>query len=248
MIVIEKEHLCVVGDIHGELGTLVYNITEQYRLEDTAFIIAGDVGLGFNQPGWYDAWYKKQESRLEKNRNIIYGIRGNHDDPEFFNGEKALDYPYLKTLKDYEPIMWKDKIILPVGGATSIDYKERLIENSKFEKKRLSKRCWWPGERPIVIDFKDLPGHIDIIISHEAPNNVGRLLIKKPWMTNDLYEKIKEERDYLYRLLKETNPERWYFGHYHESFSGHVLNTDFKGLDINEIMEVIYYDENSEIE
>ena len=244
MIKIDKANLAIVGDIHGELGSLVYNITERYHLHDTAVIIAGDVGLGFNQPGWYDAWYSKQEDRLKKNNNTIYGIRGNHDDPRFFNGDKVLNYPFLKTLKDYEPLEWKGKIILPVGGANSTDVKDRLIENSKWEKKGSSRKCWWPDERPIQLDnFESLPGHIDIVISHEAPLGAGKTLIREPWMDLDLFERIKEDRSYLYKMLKEKVPERWYFGHYHDSYSGIIMNTQYRGLDIQEIIEVNYYEE-----
>lgn len=244
MIKIEKENLCIVGDIHGELGTLVYNITERYNLHDTAFIIAGDVGLGFNQPGWYEAWYSKQEPRLEKNNNIIYGLRGNHDDPRFFNGDKALNYPFLKTLKDYEPLEWKDKTILPIGGASSIDVKERMIENGKWEKRGSTRRCWWPEERPQQLEnFESLPRHIDIVVSHEAPLGAGKTLMRETWMDFELYERIREDREYLYKILKERVPERWYFGHYHDSYSGALVNTLYRGLDIQEIVEINYYEE-----
>lgn len=243
MKTIEKEHLCIVGDIHGELGTLVYNITEKYKLKDTAIIIAGDVGLGFNQPGWYDSWYYKQESRLKDNNNIIYGIRGNHDNPEFFNGNRKLDYPYFKTLEDYVPLEWKGKLILPIGGASSIDVKERMVENSKWEKRGSSRRCWWPNERPDKVDLDSLPGKIDIVVSHEAPLSAGHTLIRETWMDFDLYERIREDREYLYSIVKEKLPERWYFGHYHKSFSGNLLETIYKGLDIQELVEVLYYED-----
>lgn len=244
MIKIEKENLCLVGDIHGELSSLVYNITEKYNLHNTAFIIVGDVGLGFNSPGWYKTWYNKQIPRLEKNNNIIYGIRGNHDDPEFFNGDKILDFPYLKTLKDYEPLEWKNKIILPIGGANSIDAKERMVENGKWEKRHDPRRCWWPEERVIKLEnFDSLPGHIDIVVSHEAPMGAGKTLVRESWMDFKLYEKIKEDREYLYKIVKEKVPERWFFGHYHDSYSGTLVNTQYRGLDIQEIVELNYYEE-----
>ena len=62
-------------------------------------------------------------------------------------------------------------------------------------------------------------------------------------MDLDLFERIKEDRSYLYKMLKEKVPERWYFGHYHDSYSGIIMNTQYRGLDIQEIIEVNYYEE-----
>lgn len=244
MITIEKERLCIVGDIHGEINSLVYDISERYGFLDTAFIIVGDVGLGFNQPGWYDAVYSRNRERLEGRGNIIYGIRGNHDDPEFFNGDKKLDFPSFKTISDYEPLEWKGKIILPIGGATSVDKKDRLVENYKWKKKGSNRKCWWPDERPVKLEnLESLPGHIDIIVSHEAPAACGPVLIREEWMDGEMFENIKEDREYLYKILKEKVPERWYFGHHHESYSGTCVNTLYRGLGIQEIVEVIYYED-----
>lgn len=244
MIEIKEPRLCIVGDIHGELNTLVYNITEKYKIEDCAFIIAGDVGLGFDRPGFYESLYNRNKDRLERGRNIIYGIRGNHDDPLYFNGDEALNFPRFKTLKDYEPLSWKGRIILPVGGAQSLDVKERQVENYKQEKRGSSKKVWWPDERPVKLEnFDSLPGHIDIVISHEAPLGAGHTLVRESWMDFELYDHIREDREYLYKLAKEKIPERWYFGHYHNSYSGTIANTLYRGLDIHEIAEINYYDD-----
>ena len=244
MIEIDKKRLCVVGDIHGELNTLVYNISERFDFKDTAFIIAGDIGLGFEKRGYYEALYNRNKERLEKRGNIIYGIRGNHDDNcGYFKAETKIDFPRFKTIPDYEPLCWENKIILPIGGANSVDKKIRLEENKKWEEKGSTKRCWWPDERPEHLEtFDSLPRHVDIVISHEAPMSCGPILIRESWMDSEMYENIKEDRYYLYKILREMTPERWYFGHHHNSYSGTCGGTMYKGLDIHEIIEVIYYD------
>ena len=70
-----------------------------------------------------------------------------------------------------------------------------------------------------------------------------RALMKMSWMDNNVYDNIREDRDYLYKLLKEKVPERWYYGHYHDSFSGTLVNTQTRGLDIHELIEVTYYED-----
>lgn len=228
---ITTKYLCVVGDIHGEIQHLVWDACMCKDLRDTTFIVAGDFGLGFHKLGYYDREYYRASLRLEKCNNYIYGLRGNHDNPDFYDPESKnfIDYPRLKALPDYTRLTWGSREILVIGGAQSKDATER--------KQDLKKYPWWSGER-IVRDLGKIKDKEDIIISHEAPISLGPPPYRSDSMTLEDYRGIIEDREYLNEVLISSRPQRYYFGHYHKSYSGNWGETLWKGLDINEIIEV----------
>ena len=63
------KEVVVSGDIHGEFSQLVYKCCVQYRMTDTLIIVAGDCGLGFEQPGYYENVYNRNRKRLSKSNN-----------------------------------------------------------------------------------------------------------------------------------------------------------------------------------
>lgn len=231
------KNLCIVGDIHGLFKELLFKIRSK-NISDTIFIIAGDCGFGFNKPGYYDILYKKLETHLENLNDMILCVRGNHDDPSYFKDSK-INFPRLKTLEDnivHEILGYR---IFCIGGAISVDKEIRLKENAKYEKYKSSQRVWWEGETITRIPESDLPYKLDIIISHEAPTQIGPIHTRPENLSVEEYHNILEERNYLGDVLKYCEPKRWYFGHHHDSFSGSFLRTDYRGLDILEIVEVL---------
>lgn len=231
---LDYKNLCIVGDIHGEFRELVWNITQK-GLKDTAFIVAGDFGLGFYKRGYYDTVYLKIKGKLSKNGNCILGVRGNHDNPEYFDPESEelfIDYPEFKALPDYTRLYWGDREILVIGGATSVDKAWRIKEESKSGNK-----LWWENERPLK-DLSRINLKEDIIISHECPLCLGPVLVRDNMMDLDTYHDILEDRKYFDKVIKESRPNNYYFGHYHKSSSGNWGDTLWRGLDINEIIEV----------
>lgn len=235
---IDSKYLCIIGDIHGEffeISTKIYNL----GLKDTCFIILGDCGIGFHRRGYYEQIYPKLERRLENYNNVILGFRGNHDDPDFFKEGGLLDFPRFKTIPDFTTLHWNDREIFVIGGAISTDKQDRLEEMMKKPKYRYKNqpRCWWPGEG-VIQDFSKIPIKADIIVSHQAPLSVGPIVSKFDTMTTKDYESIIKERKFLSRVLEQTNPKKWYFGHYHSSTSGSWGDTIWKGLSKNEIIEV----------
>ena len=126
----DAKGIVVSGDIHGDYEKLVYKCCLQCQMTDTLIIVAGDCGFGFNKPGYYDAIYQKVSSRLAKANNWIVFIRGNHDNPAYFDGQQ-VNYKRWKAVPDYSVIKACGHTILCIGGAISIDRGWRMYENSK---------------------------------------------------------------------------------------------------------------------
>ena len=81
---------CIVicGDIHGDFEEMVFKLCVQYGMTDTLLIVAGDCGFGFERPGYYEQISTKVSRRLTKANNWIVMIRGNHDDPAYFQEQR----------------------------------------------------------------------------------------------------------------------------------------------------------------
>lgn len=192
------ENCYFIGDIHGEFNLLKFHIKE-YGLTNCILFCCGDIGLGFEKPQHYKNIFPKINHLCkQQNVNIIF-IRGNHDDPAYFDN-KTINYSHIKAVSDYTVIQIFNKFdefqtapihsVLCVGGATSIDRTHRLQimnnyiasyirhhHNSSIEeaKNNISKG-YWEDEQPIfdeeiLNDIKENNIQIDIICSHTCPSN-----------------------------------------------------------------------------
>ncbi len=84
----------VCGDIHGEFRTLLYEIKRK-KISNAIVLIAGDCGIGFEKREYYEQLYQKLSKTLQKLNCQLLLMRGNHDDPEYFE-QRLIDYPYMK--------------------------------------------------------------------------------------------------------------------------------------------------------
>ena len=229
--------LLVSGDIHGELRKLVWNVSNKVlisNIPEIHVIVAGDFGVGFGNPGAMDVLYNTVKSKLEKYNIYVYAVRGNHDDPSYFDG--THDYPRLKFLKDHEVYEICGKKIYPIGGANSVDKADRIEKNLEAEGYGSKKRWWWEGEAPVE-KYKDLPDNVDIVISHEAPISFEPVIVRKT-EDLDLWGKILSARRYLDYVLNNVRLDWWIHGHYHQSTSGSFGQVKYRGLDIDELFEI----------
>ena len=237
-----KRQLWICGDIHGELSGLVRNAVNR-GISCADILVVGDFGAGFGRPKSMDVAYGKAHAALEKNDICIYTIRGNHDNPAFFDG--MHDFDRLHFLPDHRIIELCGKRIYPVGGAVSADidlvdplsHKSRRMINDSLIKFGSSKRVWWPDEAPVQI-AEGLPTAVDIVISHEAPLSFEPPLMQADYMHNETFLKIVESRKYLDYVLSQIKPALWFYGHYHSHFEGNYQNTLYRCLDIAEITQI----------
>lgn len=203
-----NENIYVIGDIHGQFDLLCMFLVN--KVKNIIVIVAGDCGFGFNLPVYYSLLFNKYNQLLINNNIKIYFVRGNHDNPEYFNSDKypKLKYEFesFKIIPDYSVI---NDHILVIGGAVSID---RI-----FRRRNIN---WWEGEEIMKLD--KLPDHvcsknIDTIISHECPSICNPILHKVDYhVSNTIKNKIHADREYLTKIFKNIKPKYWFYGHYHK--------------------------------
>lgn len=240
----EAKSVVVSGDIHGDFNELVFKMCVQYRMKDTLLIVAGDCGFGFEKLASYENMVRKNTRRMSNANNWIVFVRGNHDNPEYFDGT-IFNHKLFIAIPDYSVIQACSHTILCVGGAISVDRQYRL--NARYMKKEV----YWKDERP-VFDSEKLTAihtscYVDTVITHSAPS-FCELIAKNDlsvWAQNDeaLIEDVANERlvmDQLYSALIQNNhPLRnWYYGHFHQSRRSSINGVMFKMLDIMEFCEI----------
>ena len=207
----EAKAVVISGDIHGQFNELVFKCCVQYGMTDTVIIVAGDCGFGFEQPGYYENVYNRNRGRLSKSNNWILFVRGNHDNPAYFN-----DYPIKHRKKD-EPlarnIYWANEY--PVFEADKLD-----AINKDFAIDTIVTH--------IAPSFCEL-------------TSKGGLFAEMAIRDEDLTEDVKNERQVMDRILDHLSSNHhplryWFYGHFHQSWQA----IDNEGIQYNmlDIMEV----------
>lgn len=231
----ENYHVYAIGDIHGNFKELVYKINN--LLSNSIVFVCGDCGIGFEKEIYYINMFEHLNKKLINKNNIILLIRGNHDNPLYFN-DKPLIYSNIRTLPDYTVcnIINNDDVnnILCVGGAISIDRTYRLrydYDNSKYSKNK--NKTYWDTEQFLFdIDKIDaIDKNINILLTHASPHNKFEYDNSniKHFIDIDynLYNDLNIEKDNIkgmveYLLNNNHNIKLWLNGHYHNHFETYV--------------------------
>jgi predicted phosphodiesterase len=213
----------ILGDIHGNFNNLIRLID---KIGNTSPIIqVGDFGIT-NNHGNMKEILNRLNNKLGEVGNKMYVIRGNHDNPIYWNGDWLLDN--IELLPDYSVREIEGKTVLFVGGALSIDRIPRLMDGGNY---------YWLDEE-FVFDKKkidELIG-IDVVITHTAPQ------FAPPQTINDLVRGFAQydqpllhelaiergEMSEMYELLTKKNYiTHWFYGHFHTNSIYTYENTDF---------------------
>lgn len=248
----QYKSLYVCGDIHGEFEELIYNL-KRFEIEDAVVIIAGDCGIGFEKKEHYTQLYNKINKTLVKNNIFLILIRGNHDDPSYFDGQH-INYPKMKAIPDYSVLQFSDKYILCVGGAVSIDRKHRLqamwLNNVTGKTVR---PLYWENEAAIfdneILSEISMAGiKISCVVTHTCPsfchpvskNGIERWLLEDIELSTDLSnERLQMDKLYNKLVADRHNIENWVYAHFHDSNKEFINNTKFSLLNIMEIKQLI---------
>lgn len=217
----------MLGDTHGEWHVL-NRLIAQYDIRDTYLIHVGDIGVGFKHPTKEKEIFDAQND-LFADRNIHFmGIRGNHEDPDYFEGDVQLSN--FELVPDYTYREINGETFLFVGGAVSIDRTIRVPHVS-----------WWADE---VFALKEnLVKKVDVVVTHSAPYWIGPFDKSGiDWYCQrdpSLWEDCVKERKDIAKLLELAQPSRSYHGHFHQT-----AQVDFGGclariLNIHEMVEHI---------
>ena len=236
------ERLFAIGDIHGDFDA-VEEFVRESGIKNSMIIICGDCGLGFN-PISNKANDRKTLSALSrefsKNGNILILLRGNHDNPAWFNGHDSFCGKGARTVPDYTIIKIPSHTLLLIGGAISIDRVERTEGHSYWRDEDI---VYNESEFAKLSRLSDKP---DILLSHTAPRIATEIYTApKYWvrfdeeLSQDL-EKSWEKEDKIFLAIKSNNIpiKKWYYGHFHKSKTTIADEIIFKMLNIKEIIEI----------
>ncbi|WP_302442851.1 metallophosphoesterase [Paraprevotella xylaniphila] len=255
----EAKTIIVSGDIHGDFNQLVFKLCIQYQLTDTLLIVAGDCGFGFEKKEYYEQMVRRNVKRMNQANNWIVFVRGNHDNPAYFNGS-TFNFKRFIAVPDYTILQACNHTILCVGGAISIDRICRInewnkrkyrVHSNESQENDISRNLYWQNEAPIYDSDKLNTIHanflIDTVVTHTAPSYC-ELFSKSnlnQWAENDpsLIEDIQFERrtmDMLLHHLKTDNHpiNHWYYGHFHQSWHSAIDGILYQMLDIMEFCQI----------
>lgn len=237
-----------LGDIHAEFNILKQQIISN-DIKDCHIIQIGDFGIGFDSLE-NDKQTLGHLNKFFRLRNIdFYALRGNHDDPKFFNGDYNLSN--LKLLKDYTQLNINDINFLFIGGAISIDRIPRMKRNEVNKSLDNPNRCYWKDE---IFNFDEdklnsIEG-VDVLVCHNAPdfavpnNNFGFPDIVREFAEKDsnLIKELLDERKIITKafdiLSEKNNIKHYIYGHFHRSYNMKIVDTNFRVLNCHELWEL----------
>ena len=246
--------IVVVGDIHGDFNKLIFKCCLRYKMTDALIIVAGDCGFGFERSGYYEHVYERNRKRLSAANCWVVMLRGNHDNPAYFEEPYRIRHERFMTVPDYSVLEACGRVMLCVGGAISLDRMIRM--NSRYYHENdgghpLERNVYWPDEAPVFdrvrLDEITETYEVDAVITHTAPAVCDRIVKQGLYslsLDDDrLLGDVEAEREVMdairLYLLEHHHPVRdWCYAHFHQSWHYEIDGVLYNMLDVMEFREV----------
>lgn len=258
-IKIKDYYLYAIGDIHGNFNIFIKYV-KHMKLDNSIFIVCGDCGFGFISRKGHENKLLKLNKLLKNHNSYVLCVRGNHDDPKYFNSKKRFQLERIICLPDYSVISIDDFNILCVGGAISLDRYLRKMDYLKYIRKILkfnpnakiksASKGYWRNEKPVYNQNKleKIKINISCMISHTVPSfvypiwkkNIINFIENDPLLVHDVIQE-REVMDKIFIYLKKHQKDsmkKWYYGHFHENHRKIIEDIEFNLLDIETIQRI----------
>ena len=238
-----------LGDLHRNFNLLEHYV-RLYDIKDAHIVQVGDFGVGFSTFERELEILKNINKTLETNNVFVWAIRGNHDDPEYFEND-PFNLTNIKLVKDYSVLEIANRRILCIGGAVSVD---RMVSKTQAQldgdNTRIIGQRWILGEEFKYDDslLVDLRG-IDTIVTHTVPdyctpdNSMGfgpfvdHFIMEDPELKLDLLEE-RRNMTLAFQTVKMHNDIVLHlYGHFHRSDELNIMGTKHRLLDVGELWE-----------
>lgn len=121
------DRVIFIGDLHGDWEAIPDFITK-YDIKNTTFIQVGDFGIGFDGAIKDEHRLVKLNFPLVKTENELLIIRGNHDDPQYWNNAEDWNKRNIEFVPDFTVKEINFMKYFFVGGGVSIDRSVRNPE------------------------------------------------------------------------------------------------------------------------
>lgn len=214
----------VIGDTHGDWNFLSDWCEENHTTTQDILIDLGDSGILYGEKETF------REQFLKKNLSMlpitILDLQGNHacppeDRPEYVktlmsvDGDMVgmayhnFDYPNIYHAINGNSYYIKDKVLLCVGGAASVDKEVRLLTGN-----------YWTEHEVIHpqmmnnIQHQIHTRHFDFVLTHTCPfEDMPRDL----FMAGIDQSKVDNRMEhFLSKLKKDMKYDMWLFDHFHD--------------------------------
>lgn len=203
---IQAKDVYFVGDIHGNVPSLENAINVREIQQNSVLILLGDIGI-FTWSPTLDAL---QEMAYKYNIRL-YLLRGNHDDPFYWNKYHKYD-SHITFIKDFSKLLINGETrVFAIGGGLSLDRSVRK-EGVDYFKDEMIKPM--PSGMPYI--------DCDVLITHTGIIDGLRGLpepSKRYWCLKDnmLEADLAVERETMLFILKNISAKAWVYGHFHET-------------------------------
>lgn len=226
----DSHSLYLMGDYHQDLVGLIRNLEAMPK--QASLVILGD----------YDAHTAQDIVDLariaERHQVVMYLMRGNHDNPRYWQDRQlagVLETDFLKLLNEIDLIIWRGTKIITVSGAVSVDRTCVRYDDG---------HCWPELEKIPTDAIQQVRrlGQADVLLTHTGV--IDGMTLKNDFINSyastdeALIEDIKKERKQVQLLQIASGCSKHFFGHFHQSWIGEQFEVNVRCLYICEMISL----------